>query len=124
MFAFHVTCKSTKKVIEVPECEISNLKEILKRAFGIQEDFKVQLYDNTWDDWVDTQLSNLPQKGKLQLIISTELPTILPDFPETLSPTYFSDQASTSSSIFSLSESGSFETSNILPLIQVLQEDC
>ncbi|XP_071836802.1 uncharacterized protein [Apostichopus japonicus] len=66
MSTFHITFKEQKQVFEVQD--ISTLKEKVRSEFHIDEDIRFQLYDKTWDDWVDVEIHQLPQRGKIQII--------------------------------------------------------
>ena len=71
MYAFHVTNKDSKKIVQVES--LYDLEEAVRSAFVLLQDtdIRFQFWDELFKDWVDLEkdsLIDLPERGKLNLI--------------------------------------------------------
>jgi len=70
VYKYHVTLSEDKKdVFSVEKRE--DLPKKVFNCFGLDEEttFKLQLWDNDFEDWCNVQLKDLPEKAKIKFLL-------------------------------------------------------
>jgi len=67
MFRYHVTCGIEKKIVTVDDK--TTLNDVIQTQFGVSSCL-LQSWDSEFEDWVNvTDVTQLPDKGKLQAVV-------------------------------------------------------